>query len=349
MNIIIPDNPPEGFTFRKIQWGKYTIPFIVINLAGLVLTGLCFTPLISWHGFWFAIALYYSRMFVVTGGFHRYFSHRAYEFRFAPKFFQVCLSLLGSFTVQGPTSWWVHTHRHHHDTSDTPDDDHSFLYPRLQSAWRKPRGWFGWVRKMIYHFLWSHFLWFITEKVNRIEKAKIPEEFRKNKGLMALENPWGYIGGIVLYGVLCVGYGILTNMGTPESIGGGWEGFLTGFVMSTFWLYQGTFTINSVAHLLGYSRPGARDQSRNNYIMTPVNLGESQHSDHHLNPNSAAQGLTIWQRMPWSDPTYFLLLCAKIVGLIEFSKASTLESARKVLEAGKRRAQELSSGERISE
>ncbi|MGA1199142.1 MAG: acyl-CoA desaturase, partial [Candidatus Latescibacterota bacterium] len=58
----------------------------------------------------------------ITVGYHRLFSHRAFD---APLFVQVILGILGALACQGPLIYWVSTHRRHHQFSDRPGDPHS--------------------------------------------------------------------------------------------------------------------------------------------------------------------------------------------------------------------------------
>src|SRR5262245_48160977 len=104
---------------RAYHWVA-SIPFFlvhVIAVVGVVLLGW------SWKGFALAIALYYVRMFGVTGGYHRYFSHRTYR---TSRVFQFVLAVLAQTSLQKGALWWAAHHRDHHKYSDTPQDPHSF-------------------------------------------------------------------------------------------------------------------------------------------------------------------------------------------------------------------------------
>ena len=77
----------------------------------------------SWTGVLLAIGSYFVRMFVVTAGYHRYFSHRAFK---TSRVFQFLLAL-GAQSARrrraccgGPRH-----HRRHHKHSDEPEDIHS--------------------------------------------------------------------------------------------------------------------------------------------------------------------------------------------------------------------------------
>ena len=58
----------------------------------------------------------------ITVGYHRLFSHKAFETTPAVR---AVLAVLGSMTVQGPVTQWVTDHRKHHALSDQEGDPHS--------------------------------------------------------------------------------------------------------------------------------------------------------------------------------------------------------------------------------
>ena len=117
-------------TPRNIPW-RGMIPFILIHLRrarrvlerrddGAVVCG---------------IALYLVRMFAVTGGYHRYFSHRTYK---TSRVFQFILAFLAQSTAQKGALWWAAHHRAHHRFSDKAGDLHS---PVNDGFWYSHVGW----------------------------------------------------------------------------------------------------------------------------------------------------------------------------------------------------------------
>ena len=90
----------------RIDWLR-AIPFLGMHLA-------CFAVIwVGWSPFavWTAVALYFIRMFAVTGIHHRYFSHKTYS---TSRFGQFILALCAGTTVQRGSLWWAYHHRHHH-------------------------------------------------------------------------------------------------------------------------------------------------------------------------------------------------------------------------------------------
>jgi stearoyl-CoA desaturase (delta-9 desaturase) len=84
---------------------------------------------------------------------------------------------------------------------------------------------------------------------------------------------------------------------------GGWSMFLIGFCLSTVCSYHATYLVNSLTHLRGTRRFPTSDDSRNNWLVALVTLGEGWHNNHHFYMASANQGFYWWE----FDPTYYAL------------------------------------------
>ena len=85
-----------------------------------------------------------------------------------------------------------------------------------------------------------------------------------------------------------------------------------GFVVSTVLLYHGVFTVNSLCHLFGRRRYNTRDDSRNNWFVALITLGEGWHNNHHHYQSSANQGFFWWEL----DVSYYLLRLFGLLGLV---------------------------------
>ncbi len=79
--------------------------------------------------------LYVTRMFWVTGGYHRYFAHKSYK---TSRWFQFVIAFMAQTTAQKGALWWAAHHRHHHRHSDTPADPHSM---KIYGFWYSHIGW----------------------------------------------------------------------------------------------------------------------------------------------------------------------------------------------------------------
>ena len=87
------------------------IPFFLIHIAAIV--GAFF---VEWTTEAIAIGVisYVMRMFGVTAGYHRYFSHRTFKMS---RFGQFWMAFLAQSSAQRGALWWAAHHRHHHKYS----------------------------------------------------------------------------------------------------------------------------------------------------------------------------------------------------------------------------------------
>ena len=105
-----------------LYWGVHVAAF------GVFFTGVTKTALVL-----FALT-FWGRLFGITGGYHRYFSHKTYK---TSRAFQFVLALLGTAATQKGPLWWASLHRIHHRESDGPGDVHS---PK-RGFWYSHQGW----------------------------------------------------------------------------------------------------------------------------------------------------------------------------------------------------------------
>ncbi len=93
--------------------------FIVFHIV--FLTAVLFVPP-TLESIVLGVALYWIRMFGVTGGYHRYFAHRTYK---TSRGFAFAMAALAQSSAQRGVIWWASNHRHHHRFSDLESDLHS--------------------------------------------------------------------------------------------------------------------------------------------------------------------------------------------------------------------------------
>jgi fatty-acid desaturase len=90
---------------RELKVGAKSIPFALVHLAALA--GALIVPF-SWGLVALCLAVYAVRMFGITGGYHRYFSHRSFK---TGRGFQFVLACLGATAMQKGPLWWAAHHR----------------------------------------------------------------------------------------------------------------------------------------------------------------------------------------------------------------------------------------------
>ncbi len=264
----------------KVDWVR-VMPFVILHLGCLAVIWVGWSPVAAWS----AVALYFVRMFAVTGIYHRYFSHKTYS---TSRFGQFLLALWGGTTVQRGGLWWAYHHRHHHQHSDGPEDAHS---------------------PHVHGFLWSHIGW-ITSRRN------FPTDYSKVKDLAKFpELVWLNRFDLVvpiLYAFACFGAGMLLERFAPGLGTNGPQMLVWAFFISTTALFHGTSCINSMAHLMGNRRYNTTDDSRNSFILAIICLGEGWHNNHHRYQSCTRNGFYWWE----IDPTYYGLKVLSWTGLI---------------------------------
>jgi stearoyl-CoA desaturase (delta-9 desaturase) len=204
---------------------------------------------------WLGIALYWIRMFGMTGGYHRYFAHRSYR---TSRVFQFLLGWLGCMGVEKGPLWWAATHRAHHRHSDQPADPHS---PKQRGLWHAHVGW-------------------VSDHLNVDTDLSAVRDLARYPELRWLDKYHYVPPGI---GLLCCG------------LIAGWSGVVVGAIWSTVALWHGTFSINSLAHAWGTRRYATTDDSRNNLWLALMTMGEGWHNNHHHFAASARQGFFWWE------------------------------------------------------
>ncbi|MFO0631541.1 MAG: acyl-CoA desaturase [Nannocystaceae bacterium] len=207
----------------------------------------------------------------MTGGYHRYFSHRTYK---TSRAMQFVLAVIAQSASQRGALWWAAHHRDHHKYSDTPLDVHS---PMQHGFWHAHVGW-------------------IFDHNSDTDWARV-KDLTRYPELVVLDKLWWLpptVLGVLVWLVF------------------GWEGLFGGFMLSTVLLWHGTFTINSLSHVWGRRRYATTDDSRNNWFLALVTMGEGWHNNHHHFMGSTRQGFYWWE----IDMTYYVLRVMSWLGLV---------------------------------
>jgi stearoyl-CoA desaturase (delta-9 desaturase) len=102
---------------ERVNWVS-SISFLLVHAVCLLafFTGVSRTALIL------LAVTFFGRIFFVTAGYHRYFSHRSFK---TSRLFQLVLAFGAESSAQKGVLWWAAHHRHHHRFSDTERDLHS--------------------------------------------------------------------------------------------------------------------------------------------------------------------------------------------------------------------------------
>jgi stearoyl-CoA desaturase (delta-9 desaturase) len=264
----------------RVDWLR-VVPFLLLHLACLLVIWVGWSPVAVGT----AVGLYVIRMLAITGVYHRYFSHRAYQMS---RFWQFVGAFVAATSAQRGPIWWAAHHRHHHRYADRPEDIHS---PVQQG------------------FLWSHVLWILTPRYFATNKA-MAKDLMKYPELVWL-NRYSIIPPLTLLALLLVA-GEILRLYVPSAGTSGVQMGTWGFCISTVVLFHATATINSLDHLIGRRRYNTRDHSRNNWVLALITFGEGWHNNHHHYPISARQGFYWWE----IDMTYYVLVVLSWLGIV---------------------------------
>lgn len=220
----------------------------------------------------------------MTGGYHRYFSHRTFK---TSRWFRFVLGWIGASATQKGPLWWAANHRHHHATSDTQEDAHS------------PRD----------GFWWSHVGWFLCAKFHETNYRLIPDlvRFRELRFLDKF-----YAVPPLILALSMLGAGAFLEHYAAWLKTSPWQMLMWGYFVSTVLLYHGTFVVNSLAHVIGRRRFLTKDDSRNSLLLALVTLGEGWHNNHHFVPSSERQGFYWWE----IDITHYILTVLSWFGIV---------------------------------
>ncbi len=246
----------------------------------------------SWWTLGLAILYFELCSISITAGYHRLFSHRAYK---AKSWWRALLLIFGAASVQNSALAWSKDHRRHHTFVDTDKDPYN-----------AKRG-----------FWWSHIAWVYHEadeyddgpRVTDLENDPLVMWQHRNYVLIAI------VSTVVVPGLLGLLWG--DPLGAILAVG-----FLRLVVQ-----WHSTFTINSLAHIVGTQPYSTRNTSRDSGLIALVSWGEGYHNFHHRFQADYRNGVRWWQ----FDPTKWMLWTLQKVGVTFDLRRTPRETILKAL------------------
>ncbi|MDP3685928.1 MAG: acyl-CoA desaturase [bacterium] len=241
---------------------------------------------------WKSLCIFFGSYFLiltgVTGGYHRYLTHHAFEFTAVGRWIaRPFLLWAGCLSWQSTPIWWAAVHRQHHQDADGEGDPHSPV-PR-RSGW--------WWR--IWQFLWAHMLWVPHARPDIARFAAL----RKVDWL-----EWFFHYGYPAVGPL---FGLAFTFWLWGLGGMAW------YLAAVFVVWHLTGLINSLTHLgdvVGYGQSLAKDHSTNIWWLALLTFGEAFHRHHHARQSSPRLADAWWER-PF-DIGYLEILFLRGCGLV---------------------------------
>jgi stearoyl-CoA desaturase (delta-9 desaturase) len=273
---------------RRITVAAVVIPFLGFIGAIVTLWG----GLVTWRDLAIFAVMYTLTGFGVTVGYHRLLTHRSFN---APPAVRGVFAVFGSMSLQGAVIHWVADHRKHHTFTDEPGDPHSPHLHDGHGAWGVLQGWWH-----------AHTGWLFNRGISeRASARRFAPDLRKDPVIRFVDRTF-------LYWVLL---GLAIPFAAGYVLGGSLTAALTallwGGLARIFLQHHATWSVNSICHMYGSQPFETGDESRNNWIVALIAMGEGWHHNHHAFPTSARHGLMRRQY----DPSYWLILGLEKVGL----------------------------------
>lgn len=255
--------------------------------AVLGLTFLAAVTVVPWYGIVHGFSdwgwIFFGLFLVLNGigigsGYHRLWSHRAYEAHPALKWF---LAIAGGMSLQNSIIVWCARHRvHHRDVDDNDKDPYSI-----------GRG-----------FWFAHVGWMLRDYRSGAIDYSLVRDLQSDP-VAAWQHRWYW----PLVWATNAGLPLLLGWLTGDVIGV----FLLAGVLRLVISHHVTFFINSLAHMWGTQPYTDENSARDNHFLALITYGEGYHNYHHKFQSDYRNGIRWWHL---DINKWFISLCA-LLGL----------------------------------
>jgi stearoyl-CoA desaturase (delta-9 desaturase) len=224
----------------------------------------------------------------ITAGYHRLFSHRAYDANPLIRFFFLCF---GAGAFQNSILKWGSDHRLHHSKVDSQLDPYNINES----------------------FFYAHMGWILLKENSQIKERYVKDLYSdkmvmwQHKWYLALSTFFGVIVPTIVGGILFDSY-----LGA----------FAVGALCKIVFLHHCTFLINSLCHKLGKTPYTDSNTAKDHWLMALFTFGEGYHNFHHYFQADYRNGVRWFQ----FDPTKWLIKVMEWLGLA--SKLKRTPSAK---------------------
>lgn len=257
------------YKLKNLSWLN-TLFLLLTPLASIVLTILW----IYFDGFDYKLVLLGIFFYILSGvsitaGYHRLFSHRAYDAHPLVKAFFLAF---GAAAFQNSVLKWASDHRIHHNQVDTEEDPYNINEG----------------------FFYAHMGWILLKENNAFDDRYV-RDLTKDKLIMFQHKYYFEIAGF---------FGIIL----PTLIGWLWfgtflGGLAVGALLKVVILHHSTFFINSLCHYIGKTPYTDSNTAKDSWIMALLTFGEGYHNFHHYFQADYRNGVKWFQ----FDPTKWLI------------------------------------------
>lgn len=222
-----------------------------------------------------AVVYYYMTGMSITGGYHRLFSHCAYEAKAPVKLFY---ALFGAGAFQHSILKWSLDHRLHHRHVDTDMDPYS-------------------INK---GFFYAHIGWMMQPQTYPANAAAFTRDLERDKIVYWQHRYYMPIAIFMAFGFPMIVGGLL----------GSWLGGLVVIgALRLCALHHSTFFINSWCHTFGKKNYTDEHSAKDSLLMAFFTFGEGYHNFHHTFANDYRNGIRWYHWDPTKWAIRFTALC----------------------------------------
>ncbi len=160
-------------------------------------------------------------------------------------------------------------------------------------------------------FWYSHVGWIIGPDYKKT-RFDLIKDYAKYPELQWLNKHYLFPPVVLMVLAYPVGGYVNSRGGSSQFATAGLSTLVVGFFTSTVFLFHGTFSINSLMHMIGKKRYECHDESKNSLVLALITLGEGWHNNHHYYQSSVRQGFFWWE----VDITFYILKIMSLLGII---------------------------------
>lgn len=253
---------------RRVVWRNVVFLVLTPLAAAVAVPWYAVSVGVTWEEVAACLVLWLAIGLSVTAGYHRLFTHRAYE---ASAPVRTVFAVLGAAALENSVIAWGAAHRFHHRFVDSDEDP----YNPQEGFW------------------YSHMGWVMVEGPHHDDTSDVPDLWKDPICRWQHEHYLALAAGVNV--TLTAALGLIT---------GHWLGMVVfALLLRIVLTHHLTFLINSAAHMWG-TRPWSREHSaRDNWILSFLTFGEGYHNYHHTFQADYRNGAH-WYN--W-DPTKWLI------------------------------------------
>ncbi|KAL1741243.1 hypothetical protein HDZ31DRAFT_67130 [Schizophyllum fasciatum] len=272
---------------QNINW----ISFTLLTATPLIGAWGAFTTELRWETAAFAVFWYFVTGLGITAGYHRLWSHRAYN---ASLTLQYALALAGAGAAEGSIKWWSRGHRAHHRYTDTELDPYN-----------AHKG-----------FFYSHIGWMLVKPRRRPGVADV-SDLSKNPVVRFQHTHYVKLMLFMAF--------ILPTLVAWIGWGDARGGYFYAGVIRLCFVHHSTFCVNSLAHWLGETPFDDKHTPRDHFVTALATIGEGYHNFHHQFPMDYRNAIKWYQY----DPTKWFISTCRSLGLASHLKVFPDNEVRK--------------------